>query len=249
MNSQARPPVIGINGLLVPDEVPYLKVPKRYADAILRAGGLPFTLPAVGGPLDIDPLLDRVDGLLLIGGDDFEMERLGLGPTHPAADKTPGEKQDWDFELAKRALARGLPTLGVCYGMQVLGLAEGGTLLQHLPEDRPEGQNHSGNVLHEVALESGTKLHSAFDLDRVEVVSQHHQALGDVGPLWRVTARDEEGLIEGIERRDHPYALGVQWHPEKAYEGSPHDRLFRSFVSASGWSAQRSSSLVDGGVG
>ncbi len=232
-------PLIAVSGLFVPDDAPYLKVRHSYVDAVLRAGGLPFALPALGGPLDVDRLLERVDGLLITGGDDFDTERIGLGPTHPAAERTPAAKQDWDFLLARRALEIGLPTLGVCYGMQLLGLAEGAGLLQHLPDDRPGGRTHSGNIAHEVEIEPNSKLRSAIDQDRVEVVSQHHQALDSVGAGWSVCARDDEGLIEAIERRDHPFAIGVQWHPEKSPQGGPHDRLFRAFVSASGLHAQR----------
>lgn len=225
-------PLIGVNGLLVAGESPKLQLATRYANAVLKAGGIPVALTPIGGPSDVERLLERLDGLVLSGGDDFDTQRLGLGPTHPAAVLVPAEKQDWDFVLARAALARGTPVLGICYGMQLLGLAEGARLFQHLPDDRPGGQVHSGNVLHAALLASGTKLARLYGETRVEVVSRHHQALASVGRDWIVSARDTEGLIEGIEHARHPFAIGVQWHPELAAEGSVHDRLLRGLVGA-----------------
>ena len=220
-------------------EPPLLSLRTRYPDAVLRAGGVPVVIPPVGGPGDLARLVERVDGLLLTGGDDFDTERLGLGPTHPAAVRTPTGKQDFDLELARAALDAGLPVLGICYGMQLLVLAEGGALYQHLPEDRPGCQEHAGGAVHPVHLEPDTKLARLLGVESLPVVSRHHQALSNTGPLWSVSARDGEGLIEAVERPDHPFAIGVQWHPELSEEGSLHDRLFRGLVGAAGVGAAR----------
>ena len=237
--SDSRRPLIAINGCLLPGDAPRLQLRSRYADSVLKAGGLAVAIPPVGGPTDLTRLLERVDGLLLAGGDDFDMERVGRGPTHPAATITPPEKQDWDFALARAALELGIPVLGVCYGMQLLGLQEGAELYQHLPDDRPQGADHRGEVLHEVLVEPRTKLASLLGVEHLDVVSSHHQALSRIPSPWRVCARDRDGLIEAIERNSHPFAVGCQWHPELSPEGSPHDGLFRGLVGASAIHAAR----------
>lgn len=225
-------PLIAINGELTPGDSPALSLKNRYAEAVLKAGGVPVAVPPVGGPSDIRRLLALVDGLVFSGGDDFDTARLGLGPTHPSAKPVPSAKQDFDFELARAALEQRVPMLGICYGMQLFGLVGGGELYQHLPEERPGCRAHSGGALHPVALEADSQLGRVVDVPELEVHSRHHQALRAVGPAWRVCARDDEGLIEALERPGHPFAIGVQWHPELAAEGSPHDRLFRALVFA-----------------
>jgi len=230
--NDATRPLIVINGELESGQKRRIQLPLRYAAAIEAAGGLALVLPPLPSPGFLAELLERADGLVHSGGDDFDTERIGLGPTHPRARPVTAEKQDFDFELARAALSRGLPTLGICYGMQLLGLATGGRLHQHLPDDRPQGCDHTGGVRHDVVLEPGTKLACLFGVAQVDVVSRHHQALADVDATWAVAGRDPEGLIEAIEHREHPFAVGVQWHPELDELDGPQAGLFRGLVAA-----------------
>ena len=218
-------------------QAPALRLALRYGNAIQRAGGIAVVLSPSCGPSDLEHTLERVDGLLLTGGDDFDTQRLGLGATHPDATPVPTAKQDFDLLLARTALDRGLPTLGICYGMQLLALADGATLHQHLPDDRPGSGDHSGGVQHPIHVLAGSKLAKALGVEPGPVISRHHQALDRVPSPWVVTARAACGLVEAIEHADHPFALGVQWHPELADEGGPQDGLFRALVSAAGLAA------------
>jgi len=228
-------PLIAINPLLEQEGAagpPLVKLRTRYIDAVQRAGGVPIIAPPLGTAAEAERLLERVDGHLLTGGDDFCTERLGLGPTHPAAVPTLPQKQDHDMDLARVAIGMTLPTLGICYGMQLLHLAEGGALLQHLPEDLPGCLDHTGGVEHLVDVQADTKLADLLGVEELTVVSRHHQAITAPTGNWRITGTSPDGVIEAIERPDLPYAVGVQWHPELSPPGTSHDGLFLGLVSA-----------------
>ena len=233
-------PCIGIVGELA-GEKPELRLSLRYARAVWNAGGLPVAVTPLEGERFVHELLGRLDGLVFAGADDFDTAALGLGPTHPRAKPVPRAKQDFDLALARAALERGLAVLGICYGMQLLGLAEGATIHQHLPEDRPGKREHSGGVVHAVRVSAGSRLGACTGQATLDVVSRHHQALASVAGPWKVSAVDDEDLIEAIERDGHPFALGVQWHPELSSEpaaepaprdGAAHARLFAALVEA-----------------
>ena len=235
-------PLIAIHPELSNDaDAPKVVLPVRYCERLEAAGAAPLVLPPLVSEDTLRSLFDELDGLLLAGGDDFDTQRLGLGPTHPAAKPVPTAKQDFDVRFVELALEHGLPVLGVCYGMQLLGLTGGGHLHQHLPEDRPRGREHRGGVMHPVHVRPESKLASLTGVGPIDVVSRHHQALSDVGSDWIVSATDEEGLIEAIERPDHPFALGVQWHPELSDERS--DRALLEGLVAAATEARRTRTL------
>jgi putative glutamine amidotransferase len=241
LHRQHRPrrPVVVIAGISDADRKTS-GVPDRYGEAILRAGGLPLIRPAgVASSNLVSDLLKHADALLIPGGRDLDTERLGLGPVHPMARLTPAGQQDADVALVSGAAKRGLPVLGICYGMQLLGLVGGGRLHQHLPDDAPGAvrhlDDHGGLVEHDVQLTAGTRTAAALGLasgGSLRVRSSHHQALASTGTGWSVTARDGDGLIEAIEYTGRQLAIGVQWHPDRAKPFTAEDGLFAALIAA-----------------
>jgi putative glutamine amidotransferase len=193
--------------------------PRSYAMAVQGAGALALILP----PDDVaakapDPLLDRIDALILAGGSDIDPATYGAR-THPETGGTWPERDRFELGLVHRALERELPVLGICRGMQLLNVSCGGTLVQHLPDLLGHGEHrHTPGAFHdhEVRLEEGSLAARAVGAERVTVKSHHHQGVDDLGEGlaasgWSVP--DE--LVEAIELRERPFALGVLWHPEE----------------------------------
>jgi len=220
------PPIIGICvslerarwGRAWDDEVALL--PRAYLDHIARAGGVPLLLaPDRRATEDPDALLDLVDALVLTGGPDVEPERYGAH-RHPETATVLPERDAFELALTRRALERRVPFLGVCRGMQVLNVARGGTLRQHLPDDL--GHTEHRRVIgsfdqadHDVRLAPGSQAARAAGEERHNTKSHHHQAVGRLGEGLQVTGWAViDDLPEAIEDPSLPFALGVQWHPE-----------------------------------
>lgn len=198
-----------------------------YLPCLRGAGALGVLLPGDATPAERRRILDQVDGLLLTGGDDLDLRPLGGPPPEPACKPVPAAQQEALLELVALAEERGLPLLGVCLGMQVLGLAHGAGYIQDLP-----GDGHAGGVRHPVQALAGTRLAGILGRAPVPVPSYHHQALADAGRDLRPAARAADGLLEAVEHPGLPFALGVQWHPERAPAEPASRALFSAFVAA-----------------
>jgi putative glutamine amidotransferase len=202
-------------------------IPFAYVSAVERAGGRALLVPP--GSDAVEETLDALDGLLLSGGADLDPATY-RAESHP---KTGGvrEKRDRaELALLTGALARDMPVLAVCRGSQVLNVARGGDLVQHLPElvgDERHREVHGEFSDHDVDVEPGTRLGSLLG-DHAPVKSSHHQGFGRIGDGLVVTARAEDGTIEGVEDPSKRFALGVLWHPEEGEDGA----LFRALVDA-----------------
>lgn len=205
----------------------------RYATAVERAGGQPVLLPPF---LDIDECavreraqaaLSRVDALVMVGGVDIDPARYGA-PRHARTSGVDTTQDSFEFALVEAAIAIELPVLAICRGMQVLNVARGGTLVQHLPDDL--SRNPHRKVHHEVHLADGSFVAEAVGAIDVSGHSVHHQAVDRVGQGLRVTGRASDGVVEAIEL-DHGWVVGVQWHPEDTAEHDPHQSaLFEALV-------------------
>jgi len=194
--------------------------PRGYIDAVHRAGGLAVLLPP-DEILESDPdeVLDLLDGLILAGGADIDPSQYGADP-HPATNGTVPERDTFEIALARRALERDMPMLGICRGMQLMNVAAGGTLNQHVPdshghEDHRRSPGSFDDADHDVRLEPGSLAARAAGEEQHGTKSHHHQGIDAVGDGLRVTGwADIDELPEAIEAPDKRFALGVQWHPE-----------------------------------
>ncbi|MBF4769033.1 gamma-glutamyl-gamma-aminobutyrate hydrolase family protein [Nocardioides agariphilus] len=219
-----RRPVVGIVGHRYAVPRPHVTIqatgtPETYVDEVARAGGLPIVLPA-GRAVET---LGLVDAVVLTGGGDVEPGRYG-GETHTALDVDP-RRDDEEVLLIRAAAVRGIPLLGVCRGLQLLVVAFGGTLVGHLDAHR----NLAG---HAVRTEPTSTLRELLGV-RAHVTSLHHQAVAHPGDSWRVTARADDAVVEGIEWSGPTSwsAIGVQWHPELPHDETG-DRIFGWLVEA-----------------
>jgi putative glutamine amidotransferase len=165
-----------------------------------------------------DELLDRLDGLILAGGSDVDPGSYGARP-HPQVNGTVPERDRFELALAHRALERELPVLGICRGMQLMNVASGGTLLQHLPDELGHEQHrHTPGQFadHEVELEPGSLAARAAGAERLAVKSHHHQGVGELGEGLAVTGWSlPDRVAEAVEDSGRRFALGVLWHPEQ----------------------------------
>jgi len=223
--SASAPPVVGICAAIervswgVWDGYEVTLAPRSYVTAVQRAGGLALVLPP-GEAVAEDPdlLLDRIDGLILAGGADIDPASYG-SLAHPETRGTWPDRDRFEIALARRALERDLPLLGICRGMQLLNVALGGTLDQHLPESIGSSTHRSvaGTFSeHRVRLEPGSLACSAAGTEGLLVFSHHHQGIDGLGDGLRVTGwSEEDDLVEAIELPDKRFALGVVWHPEE----------------------------------
>jgi putative glutamine amidotransferase len=214
----SRKPIIGITTYLTPArfgawEEESALIPAAYVRAIEAAGGRALLVPPSTDA--IDETLDRLDGLLFSGGSDLDPELYGQ-EAHPETNGIVPERDRAEIALLTAALERDMPVLAVCRGSQVLNVALGGDLVQHLPEvvgDEKHKHTPGEFADHEVDLEPGTRVQEILG-DHAPVKSHHHQGYGRLGDGLREAARAEDGTIEALEDPGRRFAVGVLWHPE-----------------------------------
>ncbi|MHA1113452.1 MAG: gamma-glutamyl-gamma-aminobutyrate hydrolase family protein [Alphaproteobacteria bacterium] len=213
---------------------PWYALRENYCAAVVRAGGLP--VPLAHEAALVNAFLDRLDGLIVTGGAfDLDPALFGADQRH-ASVTTKDRRTGFELALARAALARDLPVLGICGGEQLLAVALGGTLIQHIPDAVPDALAHEqpnprDEPGHDIIIAPDTRLHRILGTDRLAVNSAHHQAVAAVPDGVIVNARAPDGVIEGIETDAHRFCVGVQWHPE--FEITEGDRrLFAALIEA-----------------
>jgi putative glutamine amidotransferase len=206
--------------------------PAAYVHALRRAGAQEgVLLPTPLGPGDADALLERFDGLLLMGGGDVDPARYGQERSPEVVGVSP-TRDDFEIGLVRAAVERRVPTLAICRGMQVLNVALGGVLNQHLADggDVRHRTPDDGYVTHSVRLEKGSRVAAATELDRVESACSHHQGVDRLGEGLTPVGWADDDVVEAIEHMAG-WVVGVQWHPERtAVEDPAQQRLFDAFV-------------------
>lgn len=199
---------------------------RNYSEGVIGAGGLPLMVA------NLDPALAEAyaasaDALLLTGGSDLDPETFGAAP-HQELGSVDPERDAFELELYRAFREVGKPVLGICRGIQVINVAHGGTLHQHLPAVadtwQHEQRDYRGLPSHSVELEPGSLLARGFGATSIKTNSYHHQAPDSVGAGLRVTARCGDGVIEGLEAESGSWVLGVQWHPEMTFKYLPQHR-------------------------
>jgi putative glutamine amidotransferase len=227
-------PLIGITTYGC-DERGRYALPAEYVAAVDRAGGVPVLIPPA--PQHAGRYLDLVDGLVLAGGGDLDPAHYG-GEGHETLYGIDVARDALELALARRIVALRRPTLAICRGLQVLNVALGGSLVEHLPEAVGEDVLHRAPprepTPHAVRVERGSRLAAIIRDTELAPMSWHHQAVRALAPGLAVTARAPDGTIEALEMPGHPWLIAVQWHPELTAQQDPaQQRLFDALVDAS----------------
>ena len=208
-----------------------------YINSISKAGGIPILLPCLKDANDIESHLTLIDGLVVSGGPDadplyFDAEpEAGLGAVNPDMDA-------YEIPLIQKALELDMPILGICRGEQMLNIAAGGTLIQHIHATVPGALKHRQEAprhypTHSIQVSADTKLAAMLGAGSLRVNTFHHQSVRDLAPGFVASAAAPDGIIEAIESNTHSYAVGVQWHPEGMWNASfNYDGLFDGFIEA-----------------
>ncbi len=232
-------PLIGINTdfrVSPKTRATFSHMPSGYYDCLLTANALPVMIPPLIRESELLPILERLDGVVLTGGDDLDPRKMGLSP-HPSVSMIPERREIADRLLCKLVQQQKIPTLGIGLGMQELNVIAGGGLFVHLPEDLPKCiphyDPHGGAHRHTVVMQPKTRLHDIYGPGEIRVNSYHHQGVRKLAPIYRTAASAPDGLIEAFEGKDPTWwVVGVQWHPENEGHISLDMQLVEAFVEA-----------------
>jgi putative glutamine amidotransferase len=217
---------------------PITAVQHTYIRAVTQAGGLPVLIPSILSEQDFHDLYARLQGILFTGGGDISLQYFD-GADHVRIASVDETRDVTEISLLQKAVQDGKPLLGICRGLQVMNVALGGTLYTHIAEQVKGALDHDypGDlftaIVHPVNVDEATRSAEIFGETLLHVNSLHHQGLKDIAPSLKVAGHAPDGLVEVVEIPGHPYAVGVQWHPEWLTDQPVMRRLFKSFVDVS----------------
>jgi putative glutamine amidotransferase len=244
----AAKPLIGINADYRPankkDAIPFTWINTGYYDSVTQSGGVPVIIPPLENDADLKRVVDLLDGVVLTGCKlDLDPMRLGM-EKHPSTRPMPQRREDFDYRLAMLCRDRKLPTLAIGVGMQVLNVVCGGTIFQHIPEDVLKSLHHRDPVesclRHVIEIAPGSIVDQVYGPGEIRVNSDHHMAVDQVAPQFRVSATSMDGVIEAYETADDGwFVLGVQFHPENQSASALDLQVFETFVKNCGPRQQR----------
>ena len=237
-----RPPLICVTCMTIHADnySPRLGMSRSYVHVLLGAGAAPLLNPHMPDKAVLRAVYERLDGLLLPGGGDIDPVHYGE-PRHEKCNEPSAERDDTELTLARWAIEGGMPVLGICRGIQVLNVALGGSLFQDIGAQIPGAERHAwypnhprDRLSHTVSISPEARLARISGETALPVNSLHHQSVKELAPGLIATGHSPDGIIEAVEAPDHPFAIGVQWHPEEL-TGSDHRarRLFDALVEAS----------------
>ena len=211
----------------------FYSTPAPYVDAVRRAGGIPFLIPPGD---DWNAVLPLLDGIIITGGTDIDPAEYAGDAHNPNLLPADRERDRSELDLARRLLReKAHPTLCICRGMQVLNVAAGGTLYEHIPDIRSTDIHRSAEgiwAMQDVSVDADSLLAEVMGTTELHTTSGHHQAVKDIGRGLRVVGMAADGIIEALETDDHPWLLAVQWHPEVTADADPTQQaLFDALVA------------------
>jgi putative glutamine amidotransferase len=233
-----KKPLIGLNADYrgsKKDSPAFTFLAAGYHDAIAAAGGIPVIMPPVVEEDDLEQILDRLDGVVMVGGADLDPRRDGF-MLHPSVRILENRREDFDRMLIRLVADRRLPLLAIGVGMQLLNVSQGGNLYLHIPEDMPKSLPHKDPLdsahRHGLEVVPGTIMERVYGEGEIRVNSMHHMACDAIAPGFMVSARCPDGVVEAIEsNRDDWFAFGTQFHPEAESASALDVRIFEEFVA------------------
>lgn len=237
-----KKPIIGISSSIIKDNsglfanYERVYVNKDYIESIITNGAIPLIIPITLDIYTLETLVNTVDAIILSGGHDVFPYNYGCEPQPKLGEVFP-LRDEYDMKLIELAKKRNIPILGVCRGLQILNVYEGGSLYQDLSyRDKPtlkhSQQNAPTQVTHKIKISKNSMMESIFNEDEIFVNSFHHQAIDRLADSFVATSYASDGIIESIEHKTHKNIFAVQWHPEMLYLSEPKmNKIFKKFIS------------------